>query len=148
MNWILIVVLLLLLPPPLLLFLLILAFSLSLSFIVFCLWDSIVYWWWADCLSGNILMIRISIFSFLLHVIQFHTKRIYCFKGSYNYTGLILIIRDFLPILRSLTLTANFLLPCKVRYLQLLANQALIVLRGILPTAHTMRENHSSCLTI
>ena len=68
-------------------------------------------------------------------------------KGPYNYIGFILIIHDFLSILRSLNLSANFLLPCKVMYLQLLANQALIVLRGILPTAHISRGNHSSCLT-
>ena len=87
-------------------------------------------------------------FSFLLHVIRFHTKRIYCFQGSYNYIGLILIMHDFLPILKSLTLSANFLLPYKVTYLQLLANQALIVIGGILPTALIMRGNHSSYLTI
>lgn len=29
---------------------------------------------WADCLSGNILIIRISIFPSLLHVFRFHTK--------------------------------------------------------------------------
>lgn len=129
-------------------FLLILALLLSLSFVIFCLWDSIIYWRWADCLSGNILIIRISIFPFLLHVFRFHTMRIYCVKGPYDYIGFILIIHDFLSILRSLNLSANFLLPCKVTYLQLLANQALIVLRGILPTAHIMRGNHSSCLTV
>lgn len=80
-------------------FLLILALSLSLSFVIFCLWDSIIYWRWADCLSGNILIIRISIFPFLLHVFRFHTMRIYCVKGPYDYIGFILIIHDFLSMI-------------------------------------------------
>lgn len=119
--------------------------SLPLAILVFrhiCLWDSIIYWRWADCLSGNILIIRISIFPFLLHVFRFHTMRIYCVKGPYDYIGFILITMvSIFSILRSLNLSANFLLPCKVTYLQLLANQALIVLRGILPTAHIMRKS-------
>lgn len=80
-------------------FLLILALLLSLSFVIFCLWDSIIYWRWADCLSGNILIIRISIFPFLLHVFRFHTMRIYCVKGPYDYIGFILIIHDFLSMI-------------------------------------------------